>query len=1390
MSAPRTFARLLAGPGDPDRPLLVGADAQGDHSLDLRALRRLARGAYAAVPAGAGVMLARAPASPEAPLAGLLLALLAAGVRVYLPATVGPETGGHLAAFEPWAIITDQRALPGFEGAGRQFRAQVDRLAAACGVPHLDLLSHRWQSDGIIHSKSDGYGISDDWCNASTHGTGRSDGMRAQADWPAALAERPPRRDILCLTTSGSTGQRAALRYHERAWMACAAAFAEAGLLAPDLLGGPTVCPGLCHSMGVRAVMLAVMARAPILFVQPESLTAAPGEVARLLLRHPPRHITAGPALLGALAALADVEPALRRVVRGLRVAVASGAPFDARLAARLPGVRLANAFGTSETQQVSTTLLDAGAPLDTLGRCLPGVRREVRDGALWVRSPFAAAGLLGAPDHDPWWPTGDRVAVDAHGRWRHRGRLDDQLSTGIGVELDRGPVEARYADLPGVALLVVEAHPDCPGLLGLAFLGDRPLDRPALEAALRARAQVEPPRAPFDADRLWAVAPVPGEPPRTGPGKLDRRAIRARWGPLIARLADPAVAEGITLVDPLDPTEADPAWPRRAPRLRALGLDVTVLGGRGDQLEVERAGERFTVLDLVGGFGVNLLGHGDPALLAEARAALEAVPIACQGTARPAEAALCRALAALLARRTARRWAVALANTGAEAVDLALRHAVLRRRARLDDHHRELARRFGRHGPAVRAVIAHNRACAAETPPILVTLQGGFHGTTLAARLVAGCPERRALIAPLAAVRTVEVPRHVPPAALAELTDARIPLRTLVDGPDGPVEADWRPSNLLAVFAEPIQGEGGVHPIAPDALRRLAALDAPLVIDEIQTGLGRTGAFPSVAAPAEVYLLGKALGGGLAKVAAVAIARERLHPEFERVRGSTFAGDAVGCRVARAVVERVEQDDIPARAATVGAAIGDRLRALAARWPAVIADVRGRGLMWGIELRPPVAPDPITGALAAEGWGAVAASWLLHRHRLRVLPTTAAPCVLRIAPSVGFETADLDTLVAGLDGLCAVLDSGDLAALIGPWVGVSIEPVAPPRPPPRADAPIARVAFLHPLQSAERALTRVAPALGRLPRAPRRRLLDRLQGLLLGAPLPTWRHRLFEGRVELDGITICAPPAAFTLARRRGETEPLRRAVDGALALARQRGATVAVLGGATSAVTAAGRAVLPPDGLRVVTGNTFTVAAILHGLEARVAALGAARSTVAIVGATGNIGRALAAALAGLPWIDRLLLVGRAGSGPRLAALAGTLPGRVDLSDDPATLRRASVIVAAIDDPRPLDAAHLPDGPALLLDASAPSVVPPGLSRLRPRLTVASIGRARLPHDPTVRIAGLGRPGTIYACAAEGLLLALDPGCCPHPLVGAIDADAVCALAEAGRRLGLLGG
>jgi 4-aminobutyrate aminotransferase len=190
----------------------------------------------------------------------------------------------------------------------------------------------------------------------------------------------------------------------------------------------------------------------------------------------------------------------------------------------------------------------------------------------------------------------------------------------------------------------------------------------------------------------------------------------------------------------------------------------------------------------------------------------------------------------------------------------------------------------------------------------------------------------------------------------------------------------ELRSEDAACYLVEPVQGAGGCHPAGrrfleglPERADRHGAL---LVFDEVQTGLGRTGAWfgaDTYEVAPDVICLGKALGGGL-PLSAVGASPELLASLPAGGHGSTFGGSPLACAAALAALEVAALEDLPGRARRLGAAAKRRLRRLEACTPALV-DVRGEGLMLGLEFGDPVSrrpcgalADAVARALEAEG--------------------------------------------------------------------------------------------------------------------------------------------------------------------------------------------------------------------------------------------------------------------------------------------------------------------------------------------------------------------------------------------------------------------------------------
>jgi predicted acetylornithine/succinylornithine family transaminase len=327
----------------------------------------------------------------------------------------------------------------------------------------------------------------------------------------------------------------------------------------------------------------------------------------------------------------------------------------------------------------------------------------------------------------------------------------------------------------------------------------------------------------------------------------------------------------------------------------------VVFTSGRGCVL-VSREGDRY--LDLLSGIGVTSLGHAHPALVRAIADQAATLIHTSNLFHHPLQSELATRLSELSGLPRA-----FFCNSGAEAVEACLK----------------FARRYWRgEGRQERSGF--------------VAFQHSFHGRTIGSLSVTWDEHYRAPFAPLLADVTFVSPAD-PAAVTAAIT-----------------------TKTAAVIVEPIQGEGGVRPLPrataqaiADACRTTGAL---LIADEVQCGLGRTGrAFHSEALGLrpDLMALGKALGAGVPIGAALmseAVAAS-MHPGDH---GSTYGGNLLACRAALVFLEQLTTGGLMQNVTRVGAHLEAGLRSIAARQPA-IKDVRGAGLMWGIELDRPAAP-------------------------------------------------------------------------------------------------------------------------------------------------------------------------------------------------------------------------------------------------------------------------------------------------------------------------------------------------------------------------------------------------------------------------------------------------
>ncbi|PSK85968.1 4-aminobutyrate aminotransferase [Murinocardiopsis flavida] len=376
---------------------------------------------------------------------------------------------------------------------------------------------------------------------------------------------------------------------------------------------------------------------------------------------------------------------------------------------------------------------------------------------------------------------------------------------------------------------------------------------------------------------------------------------------------------------------------------VRAQGAHVTTDDGR-------------TILDFASGVAVTNVGHGHPAVLARIRGQLDELVHAGHNIGiYPGYVDLAETLVDLVGPG----HKVFFANSGAEALESAVK----------------LAMRVSGRGA-------------------LVAFKGGFHGRTLTTT---------ALSASTAAYRagygTAMPPvHHVDfPTAFARGVSEDDEVRRCLAQLDELFDLILPADEVAAIVVEPVQGEGGYLPAPAAFLRGLRERcdrhGIALVFDEIQTGFGRTGtmfAYEDSGVAPDVLVLAKGIANGLPLSAIVA--RDALMDRWPAgAHGGTFGGNPLACAAALGVIE-VLRGGALANAAEVGARLRDGLRDIAADLP-LRSDVRGRGVMLGVELRHAdgaPASDVVAGARAlALDRGLLVLSCGVHKNVLRLMPPT-----------------------------------------------------------------------------------------------------------------------------------------------------------------------------------------------------------------------------------------------------------------------------------------------------------------------------------------------------------------------------------------------------------------
>jgi len=451
---------------------------------------------------------------------------------------------------------------------------------------------------------------------------------------------------------------------------------------------------------------------------------------------------------------------------------------------------------------------------------------------------------------------------------------------------------------------------------------------------------------------------------------------------------------------------------------------------------------------------------------------------------------------------------------------------------------------------------------------------------------------------------------------------------------------------NVAGFMVEPVQGEGGIVVAAPGYLKAVQTLckahGVVFIVDEVQTGLGRTGklfACEHDNVEPDVLLLAKALGGGLLPIGVCLSSPRVWNEDFAMLHSSTFANNGVTCAVGIAVLNKLMQDQqaLIEEVRQKGDYLLEQIKNLQSKYPQAVKDVRGQGLMVGLEFNALDDCGSFDMAYLADqgGFTALLSGFLLNVYGIRLAPFLNNSMTLRLEPALTITYEEIDRVVAALDVCCRIMCLRDYSKLYRYLIG-DRSPVTDIQD-YRSQSRKIKYSVLKPGEKVDHKFAFIIhypapedvalnnPSFASMSRDELYRFLHwqsltKDPGIVCHMPaIRSKNGSIAEGwmiGVPFGGREIMQLPHEETV-------NMIARAVD----MGRDLGAEMIGLGALTSVVTRGGRSVTGRN-VAITSGNSFTT---LMGVEALF--LGAEKmhiETIAarggVVGATGSIGRACA--------------------------------------------------------------------------------------------------------------------------------------------------------------------
>lgn len=1232
-----------------------------------------------------------------------------------------------------------------------------------------------------------------------------------------------PESEAVIVTTSGTSGKTKLVVYEQKAFALNCLSWQQAGLFREEFFCNAGFTPLFTHTIGIRSFMNAIWTGNPVCFIITDWFYKYPEQVCYFLLKMKPAHIIGGPAMFNALMELYRYFPELKQSLsKSLKAFISIGAPFaegTAQLLRSATGITLYNAYGTTETQMASIAL-DGGTDL---GSPLPGVvfgLKNLNDGShlyqLHVHTPFQSARIIGEQKRKFYY-TGDLVSLADDNKIVLVSRENaDFIKDDFGVKIPLTFLKKYYREL-FAATAHIEWYPlkSKPGLAALCFIKNSAADISLKKIAgllkninHELKKEIEP--FEYNHRHIAKIALLHEDIPLTRKGTVSKSLINDLHRQLIDDLVNPiSNNERIKITDKDDENSIFQQYvnPDLGEMLKALKMDVTFSSAIGDHLFYQKNNKEIKILDMVGGYGSNFLGHNHPAVK---KAVIDfisenKVAIHNQGSIQNGVAALAEKLNLLLSNKTKKNFKAQFGNSGAEAVEIAMHHAYLEWRKNIEKLRDDQLQLFGAiEEMNVREIWNKNMRTIEEATPHVIGINNCFHGYTGSARSLLNIKKRRSLFSGLLKVKPllIDDDNEKWEEIITQLFEKTfVTINKIVRKNGVYVLEEFNCSTIIASIIEPVMGEGGIKTINENLADHLAGLDIPLISDEIQCGLGRTGTIPAYN-KASYYLFGKALGGGFEKISAVLIDSNRFQSSFPKYYASTFAnGDLAAC-IAAKTIDIIVKEKLEEQSLEKGDYYKTSLIKLAAKYPQVISGIKGKGLMIGIYLNKELGKDNVIFRMMfqQELAGYLFSAWLFNKHQIRIFPSLAAANCLRVEPSCYISEMQIDKFCSALEELCKLCKEKKIYKLLSFLMNDDIyddrnETILDGKFPLCFEEPLPgakKVGFISHFTFPLAELKLIEPELHNASDTGLRILFNKMQLLMEGKPFKILSKNLMNGKVHFSFYIIPVDSAQLENAHKWGKKRTFISKMQDAVDMLAMENVSHISLGGYASILTNNGLMLAHPAQTKIITGNTLTAASCLHYLYKYVNDHTDKQLKIAIVGVTGNIGNGLAECIAENRSINcSLLLVGH--NVKRLQQIEKKLSiltneAILETSCDLFSLQEADVIICCTNTSDPIIFPHhiSKTKNVFIIDMSVPVAISNQVKKLGNVTVCKAASHIVLPDDKELLISSHTPKGSIFCCAAEVLLDALYNS--EYSLKGRLEPKAINALYQMAKQQKLL--